>query len=361
MLFVTGHAPPYRHKGLAALHRMEGIEVALFGGRRKHGFQEQPTQGLPFPHKHVRQRDLLAIAASGRHRAVICSTAGRTALPGSWLGARARGVPLILWSSLWAHPRSPAHLVSYPLLKRLYRHADAVVTYGPHVSAYVSQRGAHNVHVAPQAVDNEFWAAETAPPTHPAWPADANVRFLFAGRPSREKGLGALVEAWLNTGLGAPTAALVLVGVGPAPPWVPAGGAVGRGIICMDPVDSMQLRDFYAAADVLVLPSIPTRTFREPWGLVANEAMNRSLPVIATDAVGAAAGGLVRDGHNGLVVPAGDAQALAGALKRMASDRSLRLRLGQAGARDVAAYTSEAWAMGFSQALASVGLSRSHW
>ena len=55
----------------------------------------------------------------------------------------------------------------------------------------------------------------------------------------------------------------------------------------------------------------PTRTFREPWGLVVNEAMNRGLAVIATDAVGAAAGGLVRDGSNGLVVPAGDSAALA--------------------------------------------------
>ena len=76
----------------------------------------------------------------------------------------------------------------------------------------------------------------------------------------------------------------------------------------------------YAACDVLVVPSIRTRTFREPWGLVVNEAMNRGLPVIASDAVGAAAGGLVRDGVNGLVVPAGDSAALAAAIRRLAGD-----------------------------------------
>ena len=65
------------------------------------------------------------------------------------------------------------------------------------------------------------------------------------------------------------------------------------------------------------MPSIATRTFREPWGLVANEAMHAGLPVIATDAVGAAAGGLVRHERNGLVVPAGDASALAGAIERL--------------------------------------------
>ncbi len=118
------------------------------------------------------------------------------------------------------------------------------------------------------------------------------------------------------------------------------------------------LRDLYAAADVLVLPSIPTRTFREPWGLVVNEAMNRGLPIIASDAVGAAAGGLVRDGRNGLIVPAGDPVALAAALRALCADSSLRARLGQAGREDVKAYTHAAWAEGFSRALAALHLSR---
>jgi glycosyltransferase involved in cell wall biosynthesis len=131
-----------------------------------------------------------------------------------------------------------------------------------------------------------------------------------------------------------------------------------RDIVCLDPVPPLRLRDIYAAADVLVVPSIPTRTFREPWGLVVNEAMNRKLPVIASDAVGAVAGGLVRDGHNGLVVPAGNARALAGAMRRLATDAPLRIRLGAAGERDVQAYTHDAWAGGFVRALGSLGVSR---
>jgi glycosyltransferase involved in cell wall biosynthesis len=91
---------------------------------------------------------------------------------------------------------------------------------------------------------------------------------------------------------------------------------------------------------------------------VVNEAMNRHLPVIASDAVGAAAGGLVRDGRNGLVVPAGNAHALAHAMQRLAVDEPLRERLGAAGATDVLAYSHDAWAAGFSAALRSLGLSR---
>jgi glycosyltransferase involved in cell wall biosynthesis len=123
----------------------------------------------------------------------------------------------------------------------------------------------------------------------------------------------------------------------------------------------VELRRTYAAADVLVLPSIRTRTFREPWGLVVNEAMNRGLAVIASDAVGAVAGGLVRDGENGLVVRAGYSGELAAAIKRLAGDAELRARLGRAGAEDVRAFSHDAWAEGFSRALATVGLARGDW
>jgi glycosyltransferase involved in cell wall biosynthesis len=354
LLFVTNYAPPYRVGAFERLHELEHVELALFGGRLKHG-GDAFAPALPFPHRHVREHELYAVAASGSYRAVVCPTNGRLAVLATWAGARRAGVPLILWASLWAHPRSAPHALSYLALRRLYRSADAVVTYGSHVSAYVRARGARNVHVAPQSVDNAFWGSpEVSPPENPAWPGEAGVKFLFAGRPLREKGLGVLVEAWSMSGLQAPTAALVLVGAGSTPPWVPADGAV----VGLDPVSPRELRNLYEAADVLVVPSIPTRTFREPWGLVVNEAMNRGLPVIASNAVGAAAGGLVQDGRNGVVVPAGNAIALAAAMRLLTSDPGMRARLGEAGRADVGAFTPDAWAKGFSDALADLGLSR---
>jgi len=355
VLFVTGHAPAYRVGAFAALHERQRIEVALFGGRSRHGGADFAGQ-LPFPHRHVRPRQLYALACSGRYRAVVCPTGGRLAPLATWAGARRARTPLILWASLWAHPRSAAHALSYLPLARLYRSADAVVTYGPHVSAYVAARGARNVHVAPQSVDNAFWRSpDVAAPSDPRWPRHARVRFLFVGRPAREKGAHVLISAWRASGLQPSAAALALVGARPdeCPPQ--------SGIVCMDALAPAELRNVYAAAHVLVVPSIATRTFREPWGLVVNEAMNRALAVIATDAVGAAAGGLVRNGDNGLVVPANDPGALARALERLAADASLRTQLGVTGARDVLAFDHAAWADGFSQALASLRLARERW
>lgn len=364
LLFVTGHAPAYRVGAFAQLHEHEGIELALFGGRYKHG-SEGFTAEMPFPHRYVRPRELARLAASGDYRAVVCPTGGRLAPLATWAGARRTRVPLILWASLWAHPRSIAHALTYLPLRRLYGSADAVVAYGPHVSAYVSARGARNVYVAPQSVDDAFWASpQIEPPSDRAWPAAAAVRFLFVGRQAREKGLAVLVDAWREAELSPPHAALVLAGVernlaaiAPAGPRRQGdAGIVGLGTLAPG-----ELRDVYAACDALVLPSIATRTFREPWGLVVNEAMDRGLPVIASDAVGAAAGGLVRNGVNGLVVAAGDSAALAHAMRQLAGDGALRRRLGGQAAIDVRAYSHEAWARGFSDALASLGLSRGRW
>jgi glycosyltransferase involved in cell wall biosynthesis len=84
----------------------------------------------------------------------------------------------------------------------------------------------------------------------------------------------------------------------------------------------------YAAADIFALFSIS-----EPWGLVTNEAMNFSLPVVLSDRVGAASD-LAIEGRSGFVVPHDDIAELAEALGALVSSPTLRRQLG-AGARDV--------------------------
>jgi glycosyltransferase involved in cell wall biosynthesis len=339
VLFVTNLVPPDRVGAFAALHARVPIELALFGGRSHHATGGVDDPGLP--HRHVAQRAVHALAASGRYRAVVAGTAGRTALPAAWLGARRARVPFVLWSALWAELRTPAHTAARPLMAAIYRNAHAVVAYGPHVAAFARRHGARRVEIAPQAVDNGFWAADADAPERPA-----PFTCLFVGRPAREKGVAELLMGWRLTALTPPGAALVLAGAGHDP-----GAATTPGVQVAGPLGPQVLRNFYAGADVVAIPSIPSPRFVEPWGLVANEAMNQRCAVIATDAVGAAAGGLVRHERTGLVVPAGDPAALAEAIRRLHDDPPLRERLAAAGADAVKAYTYEAWADGFAAAL----------
>ena len=162
-----------------------------------------------------------------------------------------------------------------------------------------------------------------------------------------------LLQAWRSAGLAAPSTALVLVGDGPIRARAVAAGAAHL----EGPLEPERLRNFYAGSDVVVVPSIPTRDFLEPWGLVVNEAFDQGVPVIATDAVGAAAGGLVQHERTGLVVPAGDAGALAGALRRLRDDSALRARLGANAREAVRAHSHTSWAAGMSAALQAAGTS----
>jgi glycosyltransferase involved in cell wall biosynthesis len=338
---VTGDVPAYRLAPYRELAGREGADVVAFG---------TVAPGAEFPVRRVRQRDVAGLV--GEYRAVVCGLGGRLALPSAFAAARRARVPFVLWATIWAHPRTAAHALSLLPTRRLYRSADAVVTYGPHVSRYVERfRTAGDVFVAPQAVDPALFAA--------AVPADrvAAVRrrakaqpgqalVTFVGRHVPEKGLDLLAAAWERAGLG-DAAVLATAGTGPLrAPGTPLGHVPWR-----------ELPAVYAAADVLVLPSVRTRTFTEPWGLVTNEAMHQGTPVVASDAVGAVAGGLVRHGANGLVFPAGDPDALADRLRALVGDPELRARLGAAARRDVASYTPRAWADGVSRALAATGTS----
>jgi glycosyltransferase involved in cell wall biosynthesis len=80
----------------------------------------------------------------------------------------------------------------------------------------------------------------------------------------------------------------------------------------------------YSRAEMLVCPSL-----YEGFGLPAGEAMACGLPVVAT--TGGALPEVVEDGVTGVLVPPGDAPALAQAIRTLMGDAGLRRRMGQAG------------------------------
>ena len=348
---VTGTISPYRREPFRLLAERQGAEVVAWEGAGP------PVEGLAV--HRTTQAGAARLAGSGRYRAVLCGLGGRIALPGTYAAARRAGIPFVLWATIWSHPRTPAHAFSWPATRHLYRHADAVVTYGAHVSRYVEEHrgGRGKVFVAPQAVDVAHFGApvpeaERDAARESAGGPDTELLVLFAGRLEPEKGVDVLLEAWRRAELG-PGARLALAGTGAL---ADAVNAAGRDIRGLGYVPASRLPALYAAADVLVLPSVHTATFLEPWGLVVNEAMLQSTPVIASDAVGAVAGGLVREGHNGLVAPAGDAAALAVRLETLAGAPELRARMGAAAREDAAALTPSAWTDGVSNALDAVSV-----
>src|SRR4051794_38213346 len=131
---VTGEVSAYRREPFRMLDEAEGIEVIA----RSEAGELAAARGV----------------RAGRYRAVVHGLGGRASLPATYAAARRAGIPFVLWASLWAHPRTAAHVLSWIPTRHLYRNADAIVTYGPHISRYVQRfRGTRgNVFEAPQAV-----------------------------------------------------------------------------------------------------------------------------------------------------------------------------------------------------------------
>jgi glycosyltransferase involved in cell wall biosynthesis len=108
------------------------------------------------------------------------------------------------------------------------------------------------------------------------------------------------------------------------------------------------LPQLFAQADVFVLPSR-----HDGWGVVVNQALGAGLPIIASDQVGAAHD-LVRENENGFTFPASDANALAAAMLRYATNPALARSHGEASRVASADWTPARGAERWARALKTV-------
>lgn len=134
---------------------------------------------------------------------------------------------------------------------------------------------------------------------------------LYVGRLSTVKGLSDLGRA--VEGL-----PLTWVLVGARQDYTPPAWAEYREHV----TSPEHLRDYYMAADVLVLPSVSTPTWIEQFGRVLVEAQACGCPVIATDLGGPR--DIVRHNKTGFLVPPGSVASLRGAILRIVEDKGLR-------------------------------------
>jgi glycosyltransferase involved in cell wall biosynthesis len=283
---------------------------------------------------------------SRRYDAVIKSPNGKLMLPMVYGSAKASGTAFVLWLGMWMHPKTLVHRFTKPLMEAIYRGADAIVPYGEHIRRFVLEtRGVdpRKLFVAGQAVDGAPFEAVT--PVR-----DGGVpELVYIGQFEDRKGLPDLFDAFDQ--LDRP-ARLRLIGGGSQERWVRSRAAGREDIELVGYRTREELPADLSRARCLVVPSVTTNYDKEPWGLVVNEAFHAGVPVVASTAVGAAAGGLVRDGRNGFIVPERDPVALATALRRLIEDPVLAARMGDAGRKDVAEFNHERMADAFVAAVA---------
>jgi len=159
--------------------------------------------------------------------------------------------------------------------------------------------------------------------------AGEQPRLLCVGRLIPIKGHLVLLRALAQARGRVPELVLEVAGQGPLEPALRAYAkelGLADAVHFVGFVSPIQVALERSAA--VVVPSLG-----EGFGMVALEAMERGRAVIASDVGGLPE--IVADGETGFVVPAGDAEALAGAMVSVASDLPRAAAMGEAGRRRV--------------------------
>lgn len=367
--FVTNFCPHYRVKTFELLAERFDTDFYFYSDGGEWYWQKQHgTRRGKFWHEYLggfrvlgtRITPTLPLKLRGKHyEAIVKCIDGRFALAASYLSARLSRLPFILWTGVWSDIDTPFHRLAAPFIRNIYREAAAIVVYGEHVKRYLHRLGVDDrkIFVAAHAVDNERYAAQV--PNAEIQSVREAVRLsrsdrviLYLGRLEESKGLPYLLEAFRRV---KGDAVLLIAGEGgmrPALEHLAVEYGISDRIRFAGYVPPDETLAYYAMAYALVLPSVTTKFGKEPWGLVVNEAMNQGVPVIATETVGAAAGGLVRGGINGFVVPERDPVALWRAMETMLESQRLRDELSANARRTICRWDNVQMVRGFEQAVA---------
>lgn len=207
--------------------------------------------------------------------------------------------------------------------------ADALIASGTSIER-LRERGQTRVVDIPNAVDADRFRPQ---------PSDFRARHgigrdefvaLYVARFQAFKNHALLLEAFARFAKGRPASRLVLAGSGPLREQCEQQAAelgIAGQVLFLGETPYGDLPGVYAAADVGVISSD-----YESFCFAAIEAMSSGLPVLTTDCAWVPR--LVADGA-GLVVPVGDAAALAAGLAKLADNPALRRRMGATGRQQV--------------------------
>ncbi len=251
----------------------------------------------------------------------------------------------LLWGSapsvgtFHASGRVPAYVWLRPVMRAFSSRLTARTAVSPEARELAERWLGGACRVLPNGVEIDRFAK--ADP----WPTKRKA-VLFVGRHEPRKGLDALLEAFAR--LPADTV-LWVAGEGPETARLRQEAPEGQGRVeWVGRLSDEELARRLRAAAVFCAPSLHGESF----GVVLLEAMAAGTPVVASDIAGYR--DVARHHREALLVPPGDANALAEALGRVLSDGDLTSALVEAGAARAATFSMDRLAERFTALYASV-------
>ena len=220
--------------------------------------------------------------------------------------------------------------VAAPALRTVASRIDAAIAVSEAAARFPAPVIRGRFEVVPNGVEVERFAD----PGTPARGLPDGRRLLWVSRLDPQKGFPILLRAFERLASELDDLCLVVAGDGRDRIALELLSDRDRErVVMLGTVPHDDLPPLFAAANAFAAPA----TGHESFGVVLVEAMAAGVPVVATDIPGYRE--VVRDDVDGLLVPPGDAGALAGALARVLGDPQLAARLAAAGPERAAAYS----------------------
>lgn len=309
----------------APIRYLSTVVRAIVGNVRSPKFLSRALMAVPMAVSFARTIDRSAATHVHAHWATHSGL-------GAWVIGRLTGLPY----SITAH----AHdlWVDQTMLRPKLADAATVVTISEANRRFIAERYGDDVAAGVEVIrcgvdTGRLSPAERAGPDPEAGP----IRLLTVASLEERKGHTVVLDACCRLRDRDVDVQATFIGEGEHRPIIEA---VRSRLRLEDTVELAGARDSdgvakaLGQADVFVLASITLATGKgEGIPVALMEAMATGLPVVSTDQAGIAE--LVIDGETGLLVPEGDAVALADAIARLAAGPDLRRRLGTEGRRFV--------------------------
>lgn len=378
LVILTEIISPYRIPVFNALAQQEGIDLHVIFLAETDSTQRQwlvykdeirfSYEVLPSWRRRLRNHHVLLNWGLGKAlklsspEVILCGGYNYLASWQSLWWARRNRIPFAVWVESTTRDLRRNHTLVESLKAKFMSQCDAFVVAGKSAADYVKRLGAaqDRIYLALDAVDTEFFAqrAIAVRQDSAAWRHRLSLPsrfFLFVGRLVLEKGVSDLVEAYcslppkIRSEVG-----LVFAGNGRARTALERrAAAASPGLVLFTGFAQRdELANYYALAEAFVFP-----THSDPWGLVVNEAMACSLPIICSSAAGCAED-LVSDGWNGRVVPARQVAELASAMEEIACNPEMRSEMGLRSRQRIEQYSPQICAAGIAHAALSCGASQ---
>jgi len=270
-------------------------------------------------------------------------------------------IPLILWSATSLlekeyKPRKIKERIKFKTKKFLIGLSSKYLVPGKRARKYIQQFGApsNKIFIMRNSFDFNFFkknsnlSSDQIKDIKDKLNIQEKELIIYTGRLKKEKGLKVLLKAYkeikpLNKKIG-----LLVIGNGPQKKELEMFCSKNKlkGAYFLGFKQKKDLPKLYGISNLFVLPS-----YKDTWGMVVNEAMACGLPVITTDKVGASYD-LICSDKNGLVVKAGDVDALKEAILKIFKKTEQEIeKMGRMSQEIISEYTHKKSAYQFLKAI----------